>query len=84
MCDLNILGTRIDWDGNHKTDLDDSYLVYDMWNAIFSLLRCYFDMFLYMLWETQWVPKTRPKPDGYGHGYKILPVAMSMSTNFYP
>jgi hypothetical protein len=35
-------------------------------------------------WQTRRVPVTRPKPDGYGYGYKFLPAGTDMGTNFYP
>jgi hypothetical protein len=38
--------------------------------------------FLYVEWQTRWVPDTRPKPDGYM--YEFLPVGTDTGTNFYP
>jgi hypothetical protein len=40
--------------------------------------------FLYVEWQTRWVPDTRPKPDGYGYRYGFLPVGTGTDTNFYP
>jgi hypothetical protein len=42
--------------------------------------------FLHVEWQTQRVPDTHLKPDGYG--YEFLPtgvgMSMGMSMNFYP
>jgi hypothetical protein len=37
--------------------------------------------FLYVEWQIQRVPDTRPKPDGYG--YEFLPTGMGTDINFY-
>jgi hypothetical protein len=46
-------------------------------------LNDYFDVFLHREWQTRRVLDTRPKPDGYGYEYKVLPVGTGTSMDFY-